>query len=257
MQIRCACKHIIDSSLTFQLSTASCPASALRFISCTARSGPIHRAAAPDLRTGRLIFIINAYQAWVIAQRGANGQPGAMTFGWALLAPLARGSAPPALAQALAPLSSSNATLYLLSRGYAAKAPASKGKAGGAKGGTKGGAKAAPKGAKTPKGKAGGDAVGAQALKLIGILSPQEAQPLFTTRNQLAVAEQRAKDYARLKLKEHGTWQADLQAKTRLRRAALEALPAELRAAAEKEDLEPFPTDRNMYYATPPEAYRD
>lgn len=140
---------------------------------------------------------------------------------------------------------------------FAAKAAPKKGSAKGAKG-----QKAGPKGGtKTPKqkggSKGGSESFGEQTLKLVKLLSPVEPQPLSSTPAEMEDSEQRAKRYARLKLDEHGKWQQDLKTKVRLKHAALAALPEDLRKEAEKEDLEPFPVSRNMYFATPPEQYRD
>jgi hypothetical protein len=62
----------------------------------------------------------------------------------------------------------------------------------------------------------------------------------------------RAKEYSRLKMKQHREWQTDLTAKLKLKLAAIEALPPNLRAAALVPDLEPFPSNRQIWTETPP-----
>lgn len=50
----------------------------------------------------------------------------------------------------------------------------------------------------------------------------------------------------------HREWQKDITLKIKLREAAINALPEELRAAAREPDNEPFPPNRQMWTLTPP-----
>lgn len=52
-------------------------------------------------------------------------------------------------------------------------------------------------------------------------------------------------------------WWADMEAKHKLQKDALRALPPGLRALAEQPDLAPPPPNRVFMMATAPEAYRD
>ncbi|WIA32126.1 hypothetical protein OEZ86_002976 [Tetradesmus obliquus] len=95
--------------------------------------------------------------------------------------------------------------------------------------------------------------------KVISMLVPpaaaQPPAPRSAEQQQEMVA--RAKQYSRQKMQEHAQWQEDLCMKLKLKKAALQALPPELRAAALQEDLTPFPLTRHFLYDTPPDSYRD
>ncbi|KAF8071146.1 RH1 [Scenedesmus sp. PABB004] len=94
--------------------------------------------------------------------------------------------------------------------------------------------------------------------KVIAMLvPPAEAPPPPRTPAQQAEVVSRAKEFSRLRMREHAAWVADVAGKIRLKRAALQALPPALRDAAQQEDLAPFPLTRHFLYDTPPEAYRD
>eukprot|EP00877_Chromochloris_zofingiensis_P011104 jgi/Chrzof1/6247/Cz17g17100.t1 len=93
--------------------------------------------------------------------------------------------------------------------------------------------------------------------KILSYMVPQEPPPVQPSPEELAVATARAKEYSRLKIKEHIAWRDDLNRKLQLKHAALRALPPELRMAARKEDLAPFPLTRHFLYFSAPEAYRD
>lgn len=64
----------------------------------------------------------------------------------------------------------------------------------------------------------------------------------------------RSKEFARLKMDEHRAWQTALNIKLRLKLAAIEALPPDLKEAALVEDMSPFPVDRPVFTLTPPKA---
>jgi hypothetical protein len=95
--------------------------------------------------------------------------------------------------------------------------------------------------------------------KVIAMLLPPAAaqQPAPRTEEQQQELVERAKQYSRQKMQEHAEWQADLGMKLKLKKAALQALPPGLRAAALQEDLTPFPLTRHFLYDTPPDSYRD
>jgi hypothetical protein len=90
--------------------------------------------------------------------------------------------------------------------------------------------------------------------KLIAMLVPAE-QPQDLPRQQRAAAA--AANAIRLHHnKRHQVWAADMRVKLGLKTAALSALPPDLRAAAEQEDLTPFPLTRHFLYDSPPDAYK-
>lgn len=95
--------------------------------------------------------------------------------------------------------------------------------------------------------------------KVIAMLVPPAAAqpPASRSEEQQQELVARAKQYSRLKMQEHMQWQADLKMKLQLKKAALRALPPELREAAMQEDLTPFPLTRHFLYDTPPDTYRD
>jgi len=68
-------------------------------------------------------------------------------------------------------------------------------------------------------------------------------------------ARQREREYARRRRLEFNAWRSDLADKLKLKRAALAALPAALRADALREDLAPFPLARNALFDAPPSRY--
>jgi hypothetical protein len=70
-------------------------------------------------------------------------------------------------------------------------------------------------------------------------------------------ADQRTRAYTRQRMAEYMAWRQDLHTKLQLKRAALAALPPDLRGAAEAEDTAAFPLTRHFLYDSPPEAYRD
>jgi hypothetical protein len=90
--------------------------------------------------------------------------------------------------------------------------------------------------------------------KLIAMLVPAE-QPQEMPRQQRAAAA--AANALRLHHnKRHQGWAADLRVKLGLKKAALSALPPDLRAAAAQEDVTPFPLTRHFLYDSPPDAYK-
>lgn len=87
---------------------------------------------------------------------------------------------------------------------------------------------------------------------LLKVLEPAKIEVRKHTAEELKDAEARFKDYSRKKMAQHRAWQTDLTNKIRLRDAAIAALPAELRDAAEEPDCTPFPADRLVATHTPP-----
>lgn len=92
--------------------------------------------------------------------------------------------------------------------------------------------------------------------KLIAMLVPAAEQLPRTAAEQQAAAA-RALSYRRQHNKQHMERSADLRTKLALKTAALQALPADLRAAAMEEDLAPFPLTRHFLYDSPPDSYKD
>lgn len=93
--------------------------------------------------------------------------------------------------------------------------------------------------------------------KVIAMLVPPAAEPVQRTHRIQAEMVQRAKEFSRQQMKAHLDWMSNMKAKLQLKKAALQALPPELRAAASQEDLRPFPLTRHYLYDSPPEAYRE
>jgi hypothetical protein len=93
--------------------------------------------------------------------------------------------------------------------------------------------------------------------KVVAMLVPPVQHPQQPSRRQQAELEARSKEYSRLKMHEHRAWQHDLTVKLRLKKAAIQALPPALRAAALQEDLTPFPLTRHFLYDQPPDGYKE
>lgn len=90
--------------------------------------------------------------------------------------------------------------------------------------------------------------------KLVGMLvPPAEPQPRSEAQQEAIIA--RAKKFSRQRMWEHMAWKRDLNAKLALKKAAIMALPPDLRTAALQDDTAPFPLTRHYYYDTPPDAY--
>jgi hypothetical protein len=87
---------------------------------------------------------------------------------------------------------------------------------------------------------------------LLNALKPEPPKKVSLSPEELEDATRRAKEYSRLKMREHRLWQADLTTKLKLKRAAVDALPLPLKAAALEPDTEPFPTNRLVWTTTPP-----
>lgn len=67
----------------------------------------------------------------------------------------------------------------------------------------------------------------------------------------------KSKEYAHRWQLQHGSWMQDVVVKFNLQKAALNSLPPPLRKAARQPDYTPLPLNRNFYFDSPPEAYRD
>ena len=78
----------------------------------------------------------------------------------------------------------------------------------------------------------------------------------ISTRENAKEFEQREKDYTEKKRAMQASWERDMQVKHLVQRAALRALPPDLRAKAEEPDLSEFPHDRHLLFDTAPESYR-
>lgn len=91
-----------------------------------------------------------------------------------------------------------------------------------------------------------------KAQKFLLALTPQEVGDLDLSKEEQAEAAARSREYSRQKMEQHRAWQRDLTMKIKLREAAIDALPEELRAAARQPDNEPFPANRQMWTLTPP-----
>ncbi|EIE19310.1 hypothetical protein COCSUDRAFT_58603 [Coccomyxa subellipsoidea C-169] len=73
-------------------------------------------------------------------------------------------------------------------------------------------------------------------------LSPEDAQ----------LWKDATKEYNRLKMMQHRAWQTDLSVKLKLKKAALAALPEDLRELANRPETERVPLNRQMFTHTPP-----
>ncbi|CAL8468293.1 g7833 [Coccomyxa elongata] len=73
-------------------------------------------------------------------------------------------------------------------------------------------------------------------------LSPEDAQ----------LWKDATKEYNRLKMMQHRAWQTDLSIKLQLKKAALAALPEDLRKLADRLETERVPLNRQMFTHTPP-----
>ena len=61
--------------------------------------------------------------------------------------------------------------------------------------------------------------------------------------------------YEARKAAEHAVWKARCQEQLLLQRAALRALPPQLRQMASRPDLTPSPPNRKFFFLTPPKVY--
>eukprot|EP00216_Chloropicon_sp_CCMP2111_P000858 CAMPEP_0198244924 /NCGR_PEP_ID=MMETSP1446-20131203/38287_1 /TAXON_ID=1461542 ORGANISM="Unidentified sp, Strain CCMP2111" /NCGR_SAMPLE_ID=MMETSP1446 /ASSEMBLY_ACC=CAM_ASM_001112 /LENGTH=155 /DNA_ID=CAMNT_0043929039 /DNA_START=1 /DNA_END=468 /DNA_ORIENTATION=+ len=68
----------------------------------------------------------------------------------------------------------------------------------------------------------------------------------------LAENSARAKEYSRMKMKQHREWQKDMSMKLKLKWEATEALPEDLKAHAMVPDDTPFPLNRRLPTDFPP-----
>jgi len=75
----------------------------------------------------------------------------------------------------------------------------------------------------------------------VELLAPQEFERPPRTAEELAAAQERAREYSRQKMRHRREVEADLAAKRRLVAGALAALPEGLRAAAAAPDPAPYP----------------
>ena len=106
---------------------------------------------------------------------------------------------------------------------------------------------------KSSKGAAAGSKVkDSDYEQLARALERQPVKPLNLTPEELQEAAEIAKEYSRKKMRQHRAWQKDLTTKLKLKLAAIDALPDDLRAAAREPDMEPFPLTRRMWTETPP-----
>lgn len=93
--------------------------------------------------------------------------------------------------------------------------------------------------------------------KVIAMLVPPAAEPPARSRAEQQELVARVKEFSRARMQQHAAWQRDLGTKLALKRAAIQALPPKLRAAALREDRSPFPLTRHFLYDVPPDGYRD
>lgn len=92
--------------------------------------------------------------------------------------------------------------------------------------------------------------------KLVAMLVPAQ-EPQRYTPEQREAATAAVKAFRQEHNRQHQAWSADMRTKLRLKLAALKALPPQLRAAAQEEDLTPFPLTRHFLYDSPPDAYKN
>ena len=91
-------------------------------------------------------------------------------------------------------------------------------------------------------------------LKPHAMDKPPKVKKTFT-KEELADAEKRAKEYSRQKSYQNLAWRRDMETKFRLRNEAVAALPEVLQHAANLPDLEPFPLTRRIPTDYPPSTW--
>jgi hypothetical protein len=109
------------------------------------------------------------------------------------------------------------------------------------------------------KTKLGEDGMNPKLQQVVEMLLPsdQQAGPGgIPARDNAGEFEQKEKAYLAKKRAMQATWEHDMRIKHLVQRAALRALPPELRAKAEEPDLGEFPHDRQLLFETAPESYR-
>ena len=109
------------------------------------------------------------------------------------------------------------------------------------------------------KAKPGEDDVTPKLQKIVEMLLPPEQQSGpggASVRDNLDVFLRRERAHAAKLAAVQAAWERDMHVKLKLQRAAIRALPAELRALAEQPDLAEFPPNRHLLFETPPESYR-
>ncbi|KAK9806641.1 hypothetical protein WJX73_003506 [Symbiochloris irregularis] len=87
---------------------------------------------------------------------------------------------------------------------------------------------------------------------MLEFLRPIKIAPTKLSPGELEANSKRAKEYSRLKMAQHRAWQKDLTTRIKLQKAAIAALPPELREAASVPDYTPFPLTRQIMTETPP-----
>lgn len=108
----------------------------------------------------------------------------------------------------------------------------------------------------TAKKKQSGGTEDPRTLAAITMLTTPEAPvELKLSKEQMSEADSRTAKYLANKEARNAAWVKDMQTKHKLQIDALRALPAALRAKAEKPDTVPFPPARKVLFDTPPTAY--
>ncbi len=110
--------------------------------------------------------------------------------------------------------------------------------------------------AKTSKGqkaqKSGEERGDARMAKWLSVLQTSPVQPANFSEDEISQRASQAQEYSRRKMAAHRIHQKDLVDKLALKRAALEALPPELRAEASQDIWVQFPMNRQRPYTSPP-----
>mmetsp|Transcript_33182 Transcript_33182/g.74437 ORF Transcript_33182/g.74437 Transcript_33182/m.74437 type:complete len:158 (-) Transcript_33182:206-679(-) len=99
---------------------------------------------------------------------------------------------------------------------------------------------------------------GGKQMDLFAKILNDDGQPkkYIRSEEQMKIDAEIAKNYTRMRYKEHIELQKRMTLKIKWRDAATEALPEELQEEARALDLEPFPSNRRVYTDYPPRCYQ-
>jgi hypothetical protein len=116
------------------------------------------------------------------------------------------------------------------------------------------------KAAEKKKGKEGEGQVSTKLQRVIDMLLPQEQRSGkggVPSRDNPVEFSNRLAEYELKQSRIMEEWKQEMLVKHSLQRAAIRALTPELRMKAEEPDVSAFPPNRQYYFQSPPESYRD